>query len=47
MIVLCLQSIRDRHWDRIKAEVAEKFDQRSPEFTLKSVFHLELLRRSG
>ncbi|CDI82515.1 hypothetical protein EPH_0040020 [Eimeria praecox] len=39
-------SIRDRHWDRIKAEVAEKFDQRSPEFTLKSVFHLELLRRS-
>ncbi|CDJ42177.1 hypothetical protein ETH_00023545 [Eimeria tenella] len=39
-------AIRDRHWDRIKAEVAEGFDQRSREFTLKSVFHLELLRRS-
>ncbi|CDJ49023.1 hypothetical protein EBH_0056020 [Eimeria brunetti] len=39
-------SIRERHWDRIKAELAEKFDQRSPEFTLKSVFHMELPRRS-
>lgn len=42
-----LQAIRERHWDRIKMEVAEGFDQCSENFTLKSVFHYELLRRSG
>ncbi|OEH79493.1 heavy chain 2 family protein [Cyclospora cayetanensis] len=41
-----LKAIRDRHWDRIKAEVAERFEHRSAEFTLKSVFCYDLIRRS-
>ncbi|KAL8433753.1 hypothetical protein ACSSS7_003650 [Eimeria intestinalis] len=40
-------AIRDRHWERIKMEVAEKFDQHSDTFNLRAVFQYELLRRSG
>ncbi|KAL8448863.1 hypothetical protein Emag_003816 [Eimeria magna] len=39
-------AIRDRHWERIKMEVAERFDQHSDNFNLKAVFQYELLRRS-
>ncbi|CEL98551.1 unnamed protein product [Vitrella brassicaformis CCMP3155] len=36
------EALRDRHWKRIKQEVAEPFDARSPDFTLNSVFQLGL-----
>ncbi|KAL8440078.1 hypothetical protein Efla_004062 [Eimeria flavescens] len=39
-------AIRERHWERIKTEIAESFDQSSPDFNLKSIFQYELLRRS-
>ncbi|KAL8275155.1 hypothetical protein Esti_000905 [Eimeria stiedai] len=39
-------AIRDRHWERIKMEVAERFDQHSDTFNMKAVFQYELLRRS-
>ncbi|KAL8445208.1 hypothetical protein Emed_005766 [Eimeria media] len=46
-IVWAMKAIRDRHWERIKMEVAERFDQHSDTFNLKAVFQYELLRRSG
>ncbi|KFH07428.1 putative dynein-1-alpha heavy chain, flagellar inner arm I1 complex [Toxoplasma gondii VAND] len=39
-------ALRERHWLRLKKEVAEPFDPHSKEFTLNSVVQLDLVRRA-
>ncbi|PFH37249.1 dynein, axonemal, heavy chain 2 family protein [Besnoitia besnoiti] len=39
-------ALRERHWARIKKEVAEPFDPQSSDFTLNAVVQLDLIRRA-
>jgi len=41
------ESIRPRHWNEIRFEVKEEFNEDSDEFTLEKIFELELVKHSA
>jgi dynein heavy chain len=40
------ESMRQRHWNDVRFEVKEEFNEQSDEFTLEKVFELELVKHA-